>query len=212
MRYDTQHKAGVASPQIENRRKGNSGRKGIPLEELKERLRDIPLNDRTTQRRLAAALGIPKSTLHRNLKVLGLRAHSNALKPLCNHPPNSPDTNILDLGFFASIQSLQDRYKPRTIDDLVGEAETAWEKASPDKLGKVWTSLQACLEQTLLCGGDNTYKVLPHLIEQGQGCTGGDAHPTAVPDLRGGVDQGYIVARGGRGTRRSRVERDGAGG
>eukprot|EP00903_Cladosiphon_okamuranus_P012797 g11961.t1 len=348
MRYDTQHKAGVSSPQIENRRKGNSGRKGIPLEELKERLQDIPLNDRTTQRGLAAALGIPKSTLHRNLKALGLRAHSNALKPyltpdgklerlrwalrwvrsaaggtrvfhdfedfvhvdekwfylytdgqkfylyddeippvrkvqskrfitkvmflaavarprhdpnlnaafngkvgmwaftekvpavrnsrnraagtlvtkcvevtketykaklidevipaikekwpaatrynpiflqqdnarphlitndadvleacasdgfdirLCNQPPNSPDTNILDLGFFASIQSLQDRCKPRTIDDLVGEVRTAWEKASPDKLGKVWTSLQACLEQTLLCGGDNTYKV-PHL-------------------------------------------------
>eukprot|EP00903_Cladosiphon_okamuranus_P009723 g9245.t1 len=76
---------------------------------------------------------------------------------LINQPPNSPDTNILDLGFFASIQSLQDRCKPRTIDDLVGEVETAWETASHDKLGKVWTSLQACMEQILLCGGDNTY-------------------------------------------------------
>ena len=80
-RYDQQHKAGVASPQLANRRKGNSGQRGIPLEELRARLRDIPLNDRTTQRRLAAALGVPLTTLHRNLKALGLRAHSNALKP-----------------------------------------------------------------------------------------------------------------------------------
>ncbi|CAB1098006.1 unnamed protein product [Ectocarpus sp. CCAP 1310/34] len=89
MRYYTQHKAGVASPKIENRRMGNSGRKGIPLEELRERLRDIPLN-RTTQRRLAAALGIPKSTLHRNPKALGLRAHSNALKPYLQPASQQP--------------------------------------------------------------------------------------------------------------------------
>ena len=38
----------------------------------------------------------------------------------------------------------------------------AWEAAAPAKLGKVWTSLQASMEQILLCGGDNTYK-LPHL-------------------------------------------------
>lgn len=348
MRYETQRKAGVASPKIGNLRKGNSGQKGIPIEELRERLRDIPLNDRTTQRRLAAALGVPKTTLHRNLKALGLRAHSNALKPfltsdgklqrvrwalrwlrpaadgtrvmhdfedfvhvdekwfylytdgqkfylyddeippvrkvqskrfitkvmfiaavarprhntaanalfdgkvgmwaftekvpavrssrnrpagalvtkcvevtkvtykaklidevipaikakwpaatrdspiflqqdnarphliindaevleactsdgfdirLINQPPNSPDTNILDLGFFASIQSLRDRCKPRTINDLVAEVETAWGTACSHELGKVWTSLQACMEQILLCGGDNTYK-LPHL-------------------------------------------------
>ncbi|CAN0453030.1 unnamed protein product, partial [Ascophyllum nodosum] len=330
-KYDQQHKAGVANPQLANRRKGNSGQKGVDAEELRVRLRDIPLNDRTTQRRLAAALGIPYSTLFDNLKKLGLRAHSNALKPLLtnegkiarlrwvlrwvqspaasgystkdgqrfylyddeippvrkvqskrfitkvmfltavarprwntatnsqftgkigmwaftetapalrnsrhrpagtpvtrcvevtketykakliesvipaikerwpaatrhddiflqqdnapphrinedpalleacsadgfnikliNQPPNSPDTNILDLGFFASIQSLQDRTRARTLDDLIREVETAWAKADPAKLGKTWTSLQACMEQILLCGGENTYK-LPHL-------------------------------------------------
>ena len=44
-------------------------------------MRDIPLNNRTTVRRLAAALDVPRSTLHENLKALGLRAHSNAIKP-----------------------------------------------------------------------------------------------------------------------------------
>eukprot|EP00904_Undaria_pinnatifida_P012483 jgi/Undpi1/8365/HiC_scaffold_25.g10833.m1 len=81
---------------------------------------------------------------------------------IINQPPNSPDTNILDLGFFASIQSLQDRTRAKTIDDFFREVETAWAAADPAKLGKVWTSLQACMEQTLLYEGDNTYK-LPHL-------------------------------------------------
>ncbi|CAN0307027.1 unnamed protein product, partial [Pylaiella littoralis] len=81
---------------------------------------------------------------------------------LINQPPNSPGTNILDLGFFASIQSLQDRTRARTIDQLISEVEVAWAAADPAKLGKVWTSLQACMEQILLCGGENTYK-LPHL-------------------------------------------------
>ena len=33
----------------------------------------------------------------------------------------SPDTNILDLGFFNSIQSLQDRTTVSTVDELVTE-------------------------------------------------------------------------------------------
>ena len=68
-----QQKSGVANPNVSSKRKGNSGRKGITVEELRERLTHIPLNARTTQRRLAAALGIPQSTLHRNLKALGLK-------------------------------------------------------------------------------------------------------------------------------------------
>ncbi|CAM9939939.1 unnamed protein product, partial [Pylaiella littoralis] len=47
---------------------------------------------------------------------------------LINQPPNSPDTNILDLGFFASIQSLQDHRRPhrrgrdRMGDGVAGQA------------------------------------------------------------------------------------------
>eukprot|EP00904_Undaria_pinnatifida_P006756 jgi/Undpi1/320/HiC_scaffold_1.g00316.m1 len=310
-KHEQREAAGDPSAYIGNNRKGKSGRKGIDLEDLRTRLRDIPLNGRTTRRRLAAALGIPQPTLYHNLKKLGLKAHSSALKPyltpegkkerlrwvlrwlrtdgqrfylydgeeppvrkvqskrfitkimflaavarprhnpatnslfdgkiglwaftekvraarnsrnraagtmvtkcvevtretykeklingvipaikekwpaatrrntiyvqqdnakphrvnddedlleacssdglhiqLINQPPNSPDTNILDLGFFASIKSLQDRTRARTVDDLFREVETAWAAADPAKLGK-----------TLLYEGDNTYK-LPHL-------------------------------------------------
>lgn len=69
---DEQHGEGVANPQLAYGRKGRSDRKRTPIADLRFRSRDIPLNERTTQRRLAAALGIALSTLHQNLKALGL--------------------------------------------------------------------------------------------------------------------------------------------
>ncbi|CAN0449801.1 unnamed protein product, partial [Ascophyllum nodosum] len=80
-KYKDQNEQGVLSPELGNKRKENAGRKGIPLVDLKQQLHDIPLGERTTQRRLAASFGIPQSTLHRNLKALGLRPYSSALKP-----------------------------------------------------------------------------------------------------------------------------------
>lgn len=348
--YQHQKAAGVLSPDLHNKRRGNSGRKGHNIDALRQTLKDIPIKNRTTLRGLAAALGIPKTTLVRNLEKLGLRAVSRQLKPLltnrakkerlewalrwtrpagggykfhhfedhvhldekwfyicqngqtyylcddeelpirkvrhkshitkvmllaavarprdivarwrgarsfsgkigifpfteqrqarrnsrnraagtmetkcvevtkevykrkvidevipaireawpvgmirtetvtaqqdnapahniyddpdvlaaCNsgnpkirfiaQPANSPDTNILDLGFFNSIQSLQDRTTPRTVDELVAEVKRAFNEQAPATLGKVWTTLQAVLQEIMLAKGDNTFK-LPH--------------------------------------------------
>ena len=79
-----------------------------------------------------------------------------------NQPPNSPDLNILDLGFFNSIQSLQDRTTPRTIDDLIAEVRTAFAAQKSQELGAVWTTLQSILQEIMLAKGDNNFK-LPHL-------------------------------------------------
>ena len=78
-----------------------------------------------------------------------------------NQPPNSPDCNILDLGFFNSIQSLQDQTEPRNIEELVTEVKRAFNAQKADKLEAVWTTLQAVLEQIMLAKGNNTFK-LPH--------------------------------------------------
>lgn len=64
---------------------------------------------------------------------------------LINQPLNSPDTNILDLGFFNSSLSLQDRFTPRTVDQLVAEMRTAFTEQRPAFLGKIGTTLQAIL-------------------------------------------------------------------
>jgi len=48
------------------------------------------------------------------------------IKLMCQ-PPNSPDLNILDLGFFSAIQSLQHKACPKTIEDLVAVVEESFE-------------------------------------------------------------------------------------
>ncbi|CAM9920520.1 unnamed protein product, partial [Sphacelaria rigidula] len=68
LKYEEEIAAGFAHPNLQSGCKGNSGKKGIGIEELRTRLRDIPLNKRTTQRRLAAALGVAKTTLRDNFK------------------------------------------------------------------------------------------------------------------------------------------------
>ena len=73
-RYKEQKDAGIAAPSFRNKRGGNLGRKGIDLEELRDKLRHIPLKNRTTQRAVTAQLGISHTTLTENLKKLGLHA------------------------------------------------------------------------------------------------------------------------------------------
>ena len=81
-RHEKQKADGVVAVDLGNRRKGRSGRRGINLDYLREALKDVPVEARTSQRSVAAALGIPHSTLRNNLKKLGLKATSRVLKPL----------------------------------------------------------------------------------------------------------------------------------
>jgi tRNA uridine 5-carbamoylmethylation protein Kti12 len=82
---------------------------------------------------------------------------------LTEQPPNSPDTNTLDLGFFASIQSMQWGMDPAiNIDMLIDNVETAYQKYDPHTLDRVWLSHQSCLNEIIACSGGNHYK-LPHI-------------------------------------------------
>ena len=79
-----------------------------------------------------------------------------------NQPPTSPYLNVLDLGFFNAIQSVQDDYSPQAIDDLISCVSNAFEELHPDKLDNVFLTLQQCMEETMLAKGGNNYK-LPHM-------------------------------------------------
>lgn len=81
---------------------------------------------------------------------------------LVNQPANSPDTNVLTLGFFNSVQSLQDRMTPKNVDNLVRAVKEAWDEDPPAMLSRVWMSLQACLQEIMLAGSDNNY-TLSHI-------------------------------------------------
>lgn len=67
--YQLQAEVGVQDPDIGTGRRGKSGRKGINLDNLREALKEIPIKRRTTQRGVAAAFGIPRTTLRDNIKA-----------------------------------------------------------------------------------------------------------------------------------------------
>ncbi|GMF36945.1 unnamed protein product [Phytophthora lilii] len=76
-------------------------------------------------------------------------------------PPNSPDYNALDLGLFASIQSIQYRYAIRGINNLIDVVEAAYEELSTTTQDNVFLTLQACMLCVLEADGGNDYKI-PH--------------------------------------------------
>jgi hypothetical protein len=82
---------------------------------------------------------------------------------LREQPPNSPDTNVLDLGFFAMIQSMQWGQAPATtIDGLIASVVAAWDWYDPKVLDRIWLTHQSCMNEIMSSGGGNHYK-LPHL-------------------------------------------------
>ena len=80
-------------------------------------------------------------------------------------PRNSPDLNVLDLGYFNSIQALQYQNAPKTIDNLIGCVEKSFMDLESNSLSDVFLSLQLVMEQLLDCGGGNKYK-LPHISKK----------------------------------------------
>lgn len=81
---------------------------------------------------------------------------------LVQQPPNSPDLNVLDLGWFAAIQALQYQKVCHTVVDLVKAVERSYEELTTNKLNNVFLTLQSVMVEVLVVRGQNRYK-LPHL-------------------------------------------------
>ena len=75
--------------------------------------------------------------------------------------PNSPDTNILDLGFFGAIQSFNDAC-PANEEELIKLVEKAYGEYPMGRLNHVWLTLQSCLNMIIKNDGGNDYKI-PHM-------------------------------------------------
>ena len=73
-------------------------------------------------------------------------------------PAQSPDLNVLDLGFFRAIQSLQYKSFPRNVDELVKSVEDAYEAFDPRLLNYTWVHYQYCMIEVIKASGGNNYK------------------------------------------------------
>jgi hypothetical protein len=87
---------------------------------------------------------------------------------LKEQPANSPDTNILDLGFFESLQTLQQQQRPAdNIDELVQNVLTSWQQFDPIVLNRTFITHQSVCDVIIQSYGDNDYNT-PHLAKEAQ--------------------------------------------
>ncbi|XP_050916007.1 uncharacterized protein LOC127131116 [Lathyrus oleraceus] len=77
-------------------------------------------------------------------------------------PTNSPDLNVLDLGFCNAIQSLQHKESPNSIDKLVKAVEKSFEEFSTIKSNRIFLTLQMCMIEIMKKRGFHKYTI-PHL-------------------------------------------------
>ena len=77
-------------------------------------------------------------------------------------PPNSPDLNVLDLGFFNAIQSIQHKLSPTSVDELIDCVKEAFWQQPVSTVENIFLTLQQCMECTMLERGSNKYQ-LPHM-------------------------------------------------
>ena len=70
-----------------------------------------------------------------------------------SQPPNSPDLNVLDLGFFSTIQSLQYKESPKNIDDLVNIVVKSFEAFPSKKSNHIFLTLQICMIEIMKSRG-----------------------------------------------------------
>lgn len=77
-------------------------------------------------------------------------------------PPNSPDLNVLDLGFFSAIQSLQHKEAPKTVDELINAVVKSFETFSSVKSNHIFLTMQSCMIEIMKAKGCHKYKI-PHM-------------------------------------------------
>lgn len=72
---------------------------------------------------------------------------------------------MLDLGFFASIQALQQKKTMHSIDDVVKAVQDAYYEIRRDTLDDTFVTLMSVMEQILLSKGCNKFDI-PHINKQ----------------------------------------------
>jgi len=91
-------------------------------------------------------------------------AHYRLDVELIFQPPNSPDTNVLDLGTFRHLEKITYNLPctAKNINELVNAVETAWNESSAQERDDVFVTLHSVLRLILENNGGNDFNI-PHL-------------------------------------------------
>lgn len=77
-------------------------------------------------------------------------------------PAKSPDFNVLDIGYFTSIQSIGQKNEYKNSQDLVDAVTQSFHEFSKNTLSALLLSLQKIFESFLKVGGGSSYR-MPHM-------------------------------------------------
>jgi hypothetical protein len=102
---------------------------------------------------------------------------------LKNQRPNSPDTNVCDLGFFCTLQTEQWKlpWARKTVDELMIErVEQSFGALDPCSIDANFLTLQSCFDEIIKHHGGNEYSI-PHLGKNKLRAQGGGKLPDALP-------------------------------
>jgi hypothetical protein len=98
-----------------------------------------------------------------------------------NQCPNSPDTNVCDLGFFRTLQSQQWKLPAtKNIDDLIERVQQAFEELALESIDANFLTLQSCLDKIVERHGGNDYNI-PHLAKNKLCTQSGGKLPDGLP-------------------------------
>jgi hypothetical protein len=125
----------------------------LVLPDIKKKM---PINNIVVQQDDAKAHLLPVDDPEFKAKVQELYGNENAVK-LYTQPAQSPDLNVNDLGFFASLQSMYYRTSPKNSIDLIEMVESYFNKYDVNKVNRVWLSIQCCMSKIIDEKGDNKY-------------------------------------------------------
>jgi hypothetical protein len=80
-------------------------------------------------------------------------------------PANSPNLNILDLGFFNALQSSYLDMSPKTSEEIMDCVTQAYNEYPANKLNRMWVTLQSIYNCVIETHGYNVYKI-PHMNKE----------------------------------------------
>ena len=87
-------------------------------------------------------------------------ANSRFKIKLIQQPANSPDLNVLDLGFFRSIQSLTNTLSSKTLKEFIKGVEAEFRAYESSKLNRIFLSLMSVMVEVMNNLGENGLKLV----------------------------------------------------
>ncbi|XP_074319613.1 uncharacterized protein LOC141656565 [Silene latifolia] len=89
-------------------------------------------------------------------------ANSDGFKiELIFQPPNSPDLNVNDLGYFRALQSLLSKQAAKSVDELCNSVMQSFVNYTHIKLNNIFLTLQSVMVEIIKSKGHNDFAI-PH--------------------------------------------------